>query len=150
MDNIIELYSENGELKFDRRLARDVAFKYIFEWQYGEESEFEQIQNLVNMQFRSRDKEYIEKAFFGVKDNLEKLDLLISENTKGWKKDRLSKVCLAAMRLALCEMLYMEDIPASVTINEIINIIKKYDSPEAGGYANGILGSVQKSLEETP
>ena len=148
MENIIELYTENGEIKFSRRLARDVAFKYIFEWQYGEEEEFEQIQNLVNMQFQSRDKAYIEKAFFGVKDNLEALDKEISERTKGWKKDRLSKVCLAALRLAVYEMLYMEDIPVSVTINEIVEIIKKYDSPEAGSYANGILGNIQKSLEE--
>lgn len=150
MENIIELYTENGEIKYGRRLARDVAFKYIFEWQYGEEEEFEQIENLVNMQFRDRDKQYIQKAFFGVKDNLEKLDSLINENTKGWKKDRLSKVCLAALRLALSEMLYMEDIPTGVTINEVVEIIKRYDSPEAGSYANGILGSIQKTLEETP
>ena len=148
MENIIELYTESGEIKFGRRLARDVAFKYIFEWQYGEEEQFEQIENLVNMQFRDADKEYIRKAFFGVKENLESLDALIESNAKGWKKERLSKVCLAAMRLALYEMLYMEDIPVSVTINEIIEIIKKYDTPKAAGYANGILGSVQKSLEE--
>ena len=148
MDNIIELYTETGELKFGRRLARDVAFKYIFAWQYGEEDEFEQIENLVNMQFRDADKEYIRKAFFGVKENLAALDSLIEENAKGWKKERLSKVCLAALRLALCEMLYMDDIPLSVTINEIIDIIKKYDMPKAAAYVNGILGSIQKNLEE--
>lgn len=148
MENIIELYTESGELKFGRRLARDVAFKYIFEWQYGEEEEFEQIENLVDMQFRDADKDYIKKAFFGVKENLPQLDSLIEENLKNWKKERLSKVCLAAMRLGLCEMLYMEDIPVSVTINEIIEIIKKYDTPKAASYANGILGSVQKNLEE--
>ena len=147
-ENIIELYTENEELKFDRRLARDVAFKYVFEWQYGCEEEFEQIKNLAEMQFRGRDKEYIEKAFLGVKCNLEKLDELISENTKGWAKERLSKVCLAALRLGICEMLYFDDIPVAVTINEIIEIIKKYDSPEAGSYANGILGNIQKNLGE--
>ena len=148
MENIIELYTESGELKFGRRLARDVAFKYIFEWQYGEEDQFEQIENLVNMQFRDADKDYIRTAFFGVKENIESLDKLIEENAKGWKKERLSKVCLAALRLALYEMLYMDDIPVSVTINEIIDIIKKYDMPKAASYVNGILGSVQKSLEE--
>lgn len=147
-EKFIELYTENEELKFDRRLARDVAFKYVFEWQYGCDEEFEQIKNLSSMQFRGRDKEYIEKAFLGVKDNLEKLDGLISENAKGWAKERLSKVCLAAIRLALCEILYFDDIPAAVTINEIIEIIKKYDSPEAGSYANGILGNIQKNLGE--
>lgn len=148
MDNIIELYTETGELKFGRRLARDVAFKYIFEWQYGEEEKFEQIENLVNMQFRDNDKEYIRKVFSLVKENLAQLDSLIEENAKGWKKERLSKVCLAALRLALAEMLYMEDIPISVSINEIVDIIKKYDVPSAASFANGILGSVQKGLEE--
>lgn len=148
MENIIELYSESGELKFGRRLARDVVFKYIFEWQYGEEEQFEQIENLVEMQFRDADKDYIRTAFFGVKENLAQLDALIEENLKNWKKDRLSKVCLAAMRLGLYEMLYMDDIPVSVTINEIVDVIKKYDSPKAGSYANGILGTIQKNLEE--
>lgn len=147
-ENIIELYTETEELKFDRRLARDVAFKYVFEWQYGCEEEFEQIKNLAQMQFRGRDKEYIEKAFLGVKNNLEKFDTIISENTKGWAKERLSKVCLAALRLGICEMICFDDIPAAVTINEIIEIIKKYDSPEAGSFANGILGNIQKNLGE--
>lgn len=148
MKNIIELYSETGEIKFNRRLARDVAFKYIFEWQYGEEELFPQIENLSHMEFKDNDKQYIEKAFFGVKSTISELDVIISENTKGWKKERLSKVCLAAMRLGLYEMLYMEDIPVSVTINEIVEIIKKYDSPEAGSYANGILGTVQRGMED--
>ena len=147
-DNYIELYTENEELKFDRRLARDVAFKYVFAWQYGCDEEFEQIKNLAHMQFRGRDKEYIEKAFLGVKNNLEKFDAIISENTKGWAKERLSKVCLAALRLGLCEMVCFDDIPAAVTINEIIEIIKKYDSPETGSFANGILGNIQKNLGE--
>ncbi|MBQ3054417.1 MAG: transcription antitermination factor NusB [Clostridia bacterium] len=148
MENIIELYTESGELKFNRRLARDVAFKYIFEWQYGCEEKFEQIENLVKMQFKDCDKEYIQNAFQGVKNNLDAIDEILEKNAKGWKKDRLSKVCLACIRLALCEMLYMDDIPAGVTINEIVEIVKTYDSPQAGAYANGILGSVQKALEE--
>ncbi len=148
MEDMLELYSENSAPKFNRRLARDVAFKYIFAWQYGEEEEFEQIENLVKMQFKDHDIQYIQKAFGGVRENITHLDEIISSATKGWKKDRLSKVCLAAMRLGLCEMLYMEDIPVSVTINEIVDIIKKYDSPEAGSFANGVLGGVQKGMEE--
>jgi len=148
MENIIELYTESGEIKFGRRLARDVAFKYIFEWQYGEEEQFEQIENLVETEFRDRDKDYIRTAFYGVKEHLSQLDELVEKNLHNWKKDRISKVCLAALRLALYEMLYMEDIPLSVTINEIVEIIKRYDTPKAASYVNGILGSVQKSLEE--
>ncbi len=146
-DNFLELYSENDNLRYDRRLARDVAFKYIFAWQYQCSEEFEQIKNLAEMEFKGRDKEYIEKAFNCVKENLPQLDALISENAKGWSKERLSKVCLASLRLALCEMLYFEDIPSGVTINEIVEIIKRYDSPEAGSFANGILGNIQKNLE---
>ncbi|MDP4118995.1 MAG: transcription antitermination factor NusB [Bacillota bacterium] len=148
MGNAIELYNEDGDIKFGRRLARDVAFKYIFEWQYGKEEEFEQIETLEGMSFKDNDKEYIQNAFEGVRQHLDELDEIIESNIKGWKKERLSKVCLAALRLGLYEMLYMEDIPISVTINEVVEIVKKYDSPEAGGYANGILGGVQKSLEE--
>lgn len=148
MDSIIELYNEEGTAPaFNRRLARDVAFKYIFEWQYGEDEIFEGLSTLSEMDFRENDRLYIEKAFELTRSNIAEIDGLIRENSKGWKTERLSKVCLAALRLALCEMLYFEDIPSGVTINEIVEIIKRYDSPEAGSFANGILGTVQKNPE---
>ena len=73
---------------------------------------------------------------------------MILANAKGWKKGRISNVCMSVMRLALYEIEYMEDIPRSVSINEAIELIKTYDTPEAAAFVNGILGSVGNDKTE--
>lgn len=140
MEDLLELFGCGEKPKFNRRLARDIAFKYIFAWSYDEEDIPDIAPRLDEMAFRENDRAYILKAFEGVTKGRNELDGIISEKTRGWKKERLSKVCLAGVRLGLYEILHMDDIPLSVTINEIVEIIKTYDSPEAGGYANGIMG----------
>ncbi len=137
---------EFGEiLNFNRRTARDLAFKYIFQWNVIGDDVIENMQEIETMDFKPNDIGYIRATVKGVMDNCAIIDKIIEENAKGWRKGRISNVCLAAMRLALCEMLYDEDIGESISINEAVELIKTYDSPEAASFANGILGSVQKN-----
>ncbi|MBQ3284024.1 MAG: transcription antitermination factor NusB [Ruminococcus sp.] len=83
----------------------------------------------------------------GVVDHKDVIDEKISANLKqGWKISRISKVSLALMRVAVYEMLYMDDIPVSVSINEAVELSKKYTSEEDTAFINGVLGAVAKSL----
>ena len=89
---------------------------------------------------------YIVSAANGIFEKKEDLDSKISENLKtGWKIERLSKVSIAIMRLALYEIMYMDDIPDNVSVNEAVELAKKYDVEEAPSFINGVLSSILKS-----
>ena len=76
----------------------------------------------------------------------EELDAIINENLVGWDVKRISKVSVAAMRLALYEIMYMDDIPTKVAANEAVEIAKKYDGEECAAFVNGALGSAIRKL----
>ena len=81
------------------------------------------------------------------KEHEEEIDAKISENLKkGWKISRISKVSLALLRLAVYEILYRDDVPTSVSINEAVELSKKYTVKEDTSFINGVLGSVAKAL----
>ena len=127
-----------------RRQAREEAFILIFEKQFNDSS-LEEILDLA-MQVRDiKPDDYIKTAFFGVYDNVNDIDSIISANTSGWNIARLSKTALAVLRLAVYEIKYMPDIPVAVSINEAVEILKKYATIEDAKYVNGILSTV-KSL----
>ena len=126
-----------------RKMAREEAFILIFEKVFSKES----IEEILQTAEEARDlvpDDYIKTVFGGVYDNLDELDGIISENAVGWKIERISKTALAILRLALYEMKYMEDIPVSVSINEAVEIAKKYATVEDSAFINGILSTVAK------
>ena len=85
----------------------------------------------------------------GILEHSEEIDEHISSNLKkGWKISRISRVSYAIMRLAIYEMLYVDDVPTSVSINEAVELAKKYSMPDDSAFVNGVLGSVAKALDE--
>ncbi len=128
-----------------RKMAREEAFILIFEKVFTGES----IEDILELANEARDlvaDDYIKTVFGGVYDNLEELDGIISENAVGWKIDRISKTTLCILRLALFEIKYMEKIPLSVSINEAVEIAKKYATEQDASFINGILSTVAKSI----
>ena len=89
--------------------------------------------------------DYINTVFGGVYDNVEMLDTIISDNAIGWKINRISKVSLCILRLAIYEIKFMDDIPVSVSINEAVELAKKYATQEDANFINGILSTVVKA-----
>lgn len=85
--------------------------------------------------------QYIRRLVSGVSEHAAELDIYIERYAKGWRFDRISLVASAIMRVAMYEMMYMPDIPHGVSINEAIEIAKKYESPETVKFMNGILGT---------
>ncbi len=129
-----------------RKEAREQAFYLIFENQFKTESVEEVLENAVLSRDLEEDK-YIRTVFAGTYENLEKIDEHISNSAKGWSLSRISKTALAAMRLCVYEMIWCSDIPVSVSINEAVEIIKKFASNEDASFANGILGTISKKLK---
>lgn len=81
-----------------------------------------------------------------VTDNLEVIDEKIVGSLVNWKLDRISKVNLTILRLAVAEMMFVEDVPGSVAINEAVELTKKYSDEKSSSFVNGVLDKVLKSL----
>ena len=86
--------------------------------------------------------DYINTIFTKVTDNLQLIDDVIDNNSEKWKVTRMPKVDKAILRLAIAEMLFAEDIPCEVSINEAVNLAKKFSTDESGKFINGILSKV--------
>ncbi len=128
-----------------RKMAREEAFILIFEKAFSEDS----VEEILELAKEARDlvpDDYITTVFGGVYENLQELDGIISETAVGWKLDRISKTALSVLRLSIYEIKHMEDIPLSVSINEAVEICKKYASPEDASFVNGILSTVAKNI----
>ena len=130
----------------NRKTAREQAFILVFEKSLNLLS----LEEIIEAATEARDFEfdedgYIKTVFGGVYDNLEVIDEIIEKNLSGWKLDRISKVSLAILRLAIYEIKYMEDIPNSAAINEAVELTKKYAADGEHTFVNGVLGSVVKA-----
>jgi len=91
------------------------------------------------------DENYIKTTFAGIFENIENIDDIISGSTVGWEYNRISKISMALLRIAVYEILYAEDVPTSVAINEAVELSKRYDDPDAYTFINGVLGAVAKN-----
>ena len=79
-----------------------------------------------------------------VSEKREELDSYIERYARGWKPERISRTALAVLRCAICEILYMEDIPNAAAINEAVELDKKYDEPDTVAFVNGVLGGFMR------
>lgn len=126
-----------------RKQAREEAFILIFEKEFNDYS-LSEILELAEEVRDIKPDEYIKYVFFGVFENLEKIDNIISKNAVGWSINRITKTALAILRLAIFEIEFYDDIPISVSINEAVELAKKYATKEDSSFINGILSTVAK------
>lgn len=84
---------------------------------------------------------YITRVVKLTEEHLSEIDHVISHYSDSWRIERISKTALAILRCALCEILYMEDIPNSASVNEAVELGKTFDTPQAASFINGVLGS---------
>lgn len=129
----------------NRRQAREEAFILIFEKQFNS-ADIDEILEIAGEVRDLEPDEYIKAVFKGVYENIDQIDTAISENAIGWKIGRISKVSLCILRLAIFEIKFIEDIPVSVSINEAVELAKKYATKEDASFINGILSSVEKAV----
>ena len=139
-----------------RNTAREIAVHLAYELSFTEktaealaaerltEEYFETLRGEDEIYAEAPEKdqaEYIKGIVSGVSVHAPELDGYIAKYAKGWKFERIPLVAAAIMRVAMFEVLYRDDIPNSVAINEAVEIAKKYETPETVKFINGILGS---------
>ena len=125
-----------------RKEERELAFILVFEKIFNED---QSVQEIVDSALEA---ELIEDNTFAVSlaqltsEHTQELDTLIAENSIGWRIERLPKVSLAILRLALCEIFYVESIPVKVSANEAVELAKKFGTQDDASFINGILGKI--------
>lgn len=129
----------------NRREAREQAFVLIFERTINRDT----TEQIIDSAVLSSDldiSDFAERIAVGVENNEEALDAQINQYIRGWKMSRLSKVAFALLRMAIYEMEFEKDIPISVSINEVVDLAKKYGGSDDAPFINGVLGSIAKEL----
>lgn len=91
--------------------------------------------------------DYIKNTYRGVQEHKAELDEKIAAHARGWKTERLTKVSRSILRLAAYEMMYCDEIPVSVSLNEAVELAKKFDDDKARSFINGILNGIKNELE---
>ena len=131
-----------------RRETRENAMKLLYQVQIQRDDISEQIERFVEEQqiMDESDKDYLVGVVKGVLDHEAELDSLIAQHAKGWTIQRMPKVDLAIMRLSCYEMKYRDDIPVNVSINEAVEMAKKYSGEQSKAFVNGVLGKIYADL----
>ena len=132
-----------------RREAREQAFILLFEQSLNHDS-MEQIIETAELcgEGTYMIDEFAERLALCAEKNQPDLDKIIEDKIRGWQMNRLSNVSLAILRLALSEILYEDEIPMSVSINEAVELAKKYGGREDAPFVNGLLGAVSRNMQK--
>jgi N utilization substance protein B len=131
-----------------RRQAREIAFQFI----YGNFTATSTAQAVIHDDFKRfchsfelGADEFAWELVSGVGSHIPSLDEALSKNSTNWRLERMPKVDLSILRLALFEILHRQDIPKTVAINEAVELAKKFGSEDSPGFVNGILDKFEKS-----
>ncbi len=126
-----------------RSAIREHVFILLFESLFNESERMgTQAENYFEGLDRPVDEEsaaFIQERFRLVEDRLPEIDALIDDKSSGWKVSRIGKVELSILRLAIYEMLFDDEVPQGVAINEAVELAKKYGQDQAGSFVNGVL-----------
>ena len=125
----------------NRRLAREYVLKSMYAHQQSGDT-VQHVTDTILKEAVKADKEikrFAEQLFFKTLENRSQFNEIISRHIKNWEIGRLALIDKLVLQMALCEFLYFEDIPTKVTINEAIELVKKFSTAKSGRFVNGIL-----------
>ncbi len=145
-----------------RREVREVAFMMLFQLEFRQDVSIDDTllqyytmdadssddeEEIPEVKLSQKDREYIDAVIKGVGEKKSELDSVITEYAKGWSLERIIKVDLSVLRYCIYEMKYMADrTPLAVSINEAVEISKKYGTEKSKSFVNGVLSSFYKAL----
>lgn len=129
-----------------RRELREQIFKFIFRVEFNQKDEMSEQEQLFFSYFEEegvsigdKDMRYISAKGNKIIEKLEEIDGMINKQAKGWTTARMGKVDLTILRLAVYEIVFDEDVPTGVAINEAVELAKKFGQEESSGFVNGVL-----------
>ncbi|MDO5110906.1 MAG: transcription antitermination factor NusB [Clostridia bacterium] len=135
-----------------RKVAREVAMKLVFAKLAGGEDTYEAVleKSGIDAEPAAEDVAYANEIISGIEAHAEEIDALIDDIAIGWKIERMPRVDLSILRIAIYEMQYRDDIPCSVSINEAVELAKEFGGEKSSSYINGMLGTLAKRIEDAP
>ena len=125
-----------------RREIRENVFKILFRIEFHDRETFLEQIDLMKEEcenLKEEDFTYIKDKFVSIFEKKDEIDAAINSMTKGWKTTRMNKVDLSLIRLAVYEIKFEEDIPYKVSVNEVVELAKKYGTDESASFVNGVL-----------
>ncbi len=128
-----------------KREQREHIFKLLFMTQFNSQEEMtEQLAMYFDSleELEEKDQTYMEEKYKNVLEKLNDIDEILNEYSKGWKTSRMNRVDLTALRLAVYEMKYDEQVPVGVAINEAVELAKNFGGDTSGSFVNGVLGKI--------
>ena len=131
----------------NRKLSRDKTMELLFGMTLSKDTTQEAIEGFVENyegDIKEIDLTYVKQALIGIENNKEAIDKIITENLHNWKLDRVSKVNLSILRLATYELLYDEQVPRAVVINEALEITRRYSDEKSVSFINGVLDNIKE------
>lgn len=132
-----------------RREAREQALSLIFEMNFNDNTVEDMVDNAMLFRDETID-DYAVRIAQQVRLHTENLLELIGKNSTRWKVNRLPRVSLSILELAMVELVYIKDVPVGAVINEAVELAKKYAGEEDASYINGVLGGYVRSLDAAP
>jgi len=130
-----------------RRKAREIVLQALYESEFSEKPRDEIFADQIDRRKPAEDTaEHARKLFYATMDHLDRLDEHIELSLENWDMDRVALVDKNILRFALAEILYFDEIPAKVIINEAIEIAHRYSSSDAGRFINGLLDRFVKEF----
>lgn len=134
-----------------RRHSREQAFALIFQMNFQNLPVIELVETAIDSAEDGEDTVYGKYGVSianAVQKNVERIDEIIEENSKKWKINRLSKVTISVLRLAIAEIEFVAEVPAAAVINEAVELAKKFGDDDDKSYVNGVLGGFVRSKPE--
>lgn len=126
-----------------RREVREQLFVLLFQKEFYAENEFEeQMDTYFETHDFGEEQEAVKERLGSICEKLTEIDEQISAHSRGWKLDRIGKEELAILRLAVYEVIFDEEIPVGVAINEAVELGKKYGAEGGAAFINGMLGNI--------
>lgn len=134
----------------NRRELRESIFQLLFMTEFNLSEEMAEqkelyLDGIENLQ--ENDQAYIQEKFEKIRNKIPEIDELLNKASKGWKTSRMGKVDLTILRLASYEVLFDEDVPGKVAINEAVELAKKFGGDESPAFINGVLGKVAAGVQ---
>lgn len=133
-----------------RTKVREEIFKIVFGISFNDKDDMSEQLGFAMEELEAKSEEnrsYISNKVMGILDKLDIIDQYISENCERWNIERIGKAELAIMRIATYEMLYEEDIPHKIAINEAVELSKTYCDDSASGFVNAVLGKIERNIQ---
>lgn len=136
-----------------RRKARDITFKYIYSTLYGNSNVEDALESIITADkedietLEGEEKAYFEKVIQGVEIHEKEIDSMILSKLKNWKVERIFKIDLAILRLAVYEIMFFENMPVKVAVNEAVELAKRYGNEASSNFVNGVLREIIKDKE---